>query len=50
MIDALPFLDPAGVESCHRDHLRGAENSFVPYTLLSFLEMPVTDRVAAEHR
>lgn len=44
-VKALPFLDWEGVLDCFEAHERGADRSFSLYRLLTFLEMPVTDRV-----
>ncbi|AUV82571.1 asparagine synthase [Salinigranum rubrum] len=49
-IDSLPFLDRDGAWRSYQAHLEGADNSFELYTLLSFLEMPVVERVAGETR
>lgn len=49
-IAALPFLDVDGVRACHRDHLDGADNWRSLYTLVTLLETPVAERVAAESR
>ncbi|MFC6940602.1 hypothetical protein ACFQE8_11605 [Salinirubellus sp. GCM10025818] len=46
----LPFLGRAGVERCYRDHLARAENQFELYTLLSFLYVPVVERMSANDR
>jgi asparagine synthase (glutamine-hydrolysing) len=48
LVESLPFLDWDGVNQCYRDHCDGADNTFVLYTLLSFLRMPATTRVAGE--
>jgi asparagine synthase (glutamine-hydrolysing) len=45
VIESLPFLDREGLKRCYEDHCAGADNTFVLYTLLSFLRMPTTDRV-----
>lgn len=46
VVRQLPFLDPDGIEECYREHLDGTGNHFELYTLLTFLQMPVTERVA----
>jgi asparagine synthase (glutamine-hydrolysing) len=46
LIDSLPFLDSDAIWQTYRDHLDGADNSFELYTLLSFLEMPIVERMA----
>jgi asparagine synthase (glutamine-hydrolysing) len=48
LVESLPFLDWDGVTRCYRDHCAGADNTFVLYTLLSFLRMPATTRMAGE--
>lgn len=48
LIDALPFLDRDGVHRCYRDHQNGANNHYELYTLLSFLEMPVVERLTED--
>lgn len=45
-VESLPFLSADGVDRCYRAHLDGADNAFELYTLLSFLNMPVVDRLA----
>lgn len=45
LIDRLPFLDEEGVRECYRQHLDGANRAGELFTLLTFLEMPVTERV-----
>jgi asparagine synthase (glutamine-hydrolysing) len=47
LMDALPFLDREGARRCYEDHLDGADNHFELYTLLSFLHMPVVERMVA---
>jgi asparagine synthase (glutamine-hydrolysing) len=49
-IESLPFLDRDGAWRSYQAHLGGADNSFELYTLLSFLEMPVVERIARETR
>lgn len=46
-IRALPFLDMDGVEATYRTHLDGEDRTAELYTLVTFLEMPVTKTVAA---
>jgi asparagine synthase (glutamine-hydrolysing) len=46
-IEALSFLDWGGVLECYREHLAGVDNTIVLYTLLTLLEMPVTERIVA---
>ncbi|MEF8801848.1 MAG: asparagine synthase-related protein [Halolamina sp.] len=48
LIDTLPFLDREGARRCYEDHLDGADNHFELYTLLSFLYMPVVERMVAD--
>jgi asparagine synthase (glutamine-hydrolysing) len=50
LIDGLQFLDREGAWRSYRNHLEGADNSFELYTLLSFLEMPVVERMVREGR
>ncbi|WP_433632079.1 asparagine synthase-related protein [Halomicrococcus sp. NG-SE-24] len=44
LVEALPSLDWDGVRRCYRDHLDGADNTVELYTLLTLLEMPVTEQ------
>lgn len=46
LLDALPFLDREAAHECYRAHLDG--ESYAPhlYSLVTFLEMPVTERIA----
>jgi len=46
LIESLPFLDADAVDETYRDHLDGADNWLPLYTLVTFLEMPTTARVA----
>jgi asparagine synthase (glutamine-hydrolysing) len=48
LIDRLPFLDEAGIRRCYREHLDGANNADELFTLLTFLRMPVTERVVGD--
>jgi asparagine synthase (glutamine-hydrolysing) len=48
LLDQFPFLDCDGVETCYRDHLDGANNTNELYTLMTFLELPVTEHVATD--
>jgi len=43
----LPFLDWEGALRCLRAHHRGEDHSRELYTLLTFLEMPLTKRIAS---
>jgi asparagine synthase (glutamine-hydrolysing) len=45
LIRRLPFLDEAAIRECHREHLAGANRMPELYTLLTFLHMPVTERI-----
>ncbi len=47
LIRRLPFLDEAAIRECYRDHLDGANNTPELYALLTFLRMPVVERVVA---
>jgi asparagine synthase (glutamine-hydrolysing) len=47
ILDALPFLSREGAERCYQEQLNGGDNHFELYTLLSFLEMPVVEQLAA---
>lgn len=49
LIRSLPFLDWEGVVACYQDHLDGADNAKLLYRLVTFLEAPVTRRIAASH-
>ncbi|GAA0239553.1 asparagine synthase-related protein [Haladaptatus pallidirubidus] len=44
-IRALPFLSWEGVNECYEAHLAGEERMSSLYTLVTFLEMPVVDRL-----
>lgn len=44
-LSALPFLDHEAVWECYHDHLDGADNTPILYSLLTFLQMDVTDAV-----
>jgi len=46
VIKQLPFLNWEGAIECYREHLAGADKTVELYTLLSFLRMPITHRVA----
>jgi asparagine synthase (glutamine-hydrolysing) len=48
LIRRLPFLDEEAIRECYREHLDGADNSAELFTLLTFLEMPVTERVVGD--
>jgi len=48
LIRRLPFLDEAAIRELHREHLEGANNMSELYTLLTFLHMPVTERIVGE--
>jgi asparagine synthase (glutamine-hydrolysing) len=50
LIAALPFLDGDAVDRCYREHLAGENNWRDLYALATFLETPLAERVAAEHR
>jgi asparagine synthase (glutamine-hydrolysing) len=41
----LPFTDYEGALECYRAHLRGQDTSTVLYSLLTFLEMPLTEEI-----
>ncbi len=45
----LPFLDLEGVWECYHEHLDGADNTPILYSLLTFLRMDVTDAVSDAH-
>ncbi|MFC6723949.1 asparagine synthase-related protein [Halobium palmae] len=47
VLESLPFLDREGARECYEDHLRGADSGLELFVLASFLEMPVTERIAA---
>lgn len=47
-VDALPLLDRDGVETTYRRHLDGENRTAELFTLLTLLEMPVTEAVAGE--
>lgn len=49
LIRRLPFLDWEGVTECYREHLAGANNTRELSTLVTFLRMPVTERIASAH-
>lgn len=49
-IRALPFLDLDGVRECYREHRQGADHEQELYTLVTFLEMPLTQRIARDTR
>ncbi|WP_227377279.1 asparagine synthase-related protein [Haladaptatus halobius] len=44
-VEKLPFLEWDGVKRCYGDHLDGEDNTVELYTLLTLLEMPVTERL-----
>lgn len=48
LVARLPFLSRSGVEECYRNHLAGADNTTELYTLLTLLELPVTEYLASE--
>jgi asparagine synthase (glutamine-hydrolysing) len=48
LMDALPFLDREGARRCYEAHLDGEDNHFELYTLLSFLHMPVVERMVTD--
>ncbi|WP_312911151.1 asparagine synthase-related protein [Natronosalvus caseinilyticus] len=48
LIRALPFLSWEKVNECYEAHLLGENNVSALYTLITFLEMPVTKRVAKQ--
>ena len=50
LIRRLPFLDREGIDECYREHLDGKNRTEELFTLLTFLEMPVTERLAGESR
>ncbi|MFB6130591.1 MAG: asparagine synthase-related protein [Salinigranum sp.] len=43
LIRRLPFLDYEGAEEAYRAHLAGEDNHTILYSLLTLLEMPVTE-------
>lgn len=45
LIRSLPFLDYEGAERTYRNHLDGEDNTIALYSLLTFLEMPLTDAI-----
>lgn len=45
VLDNLPFLDTEGVWQCYHEHLDGADNTPILYSLLTLLQMDVTDAV-----
>lgn len=47
LIEALPFLDADGVETCYQRHLDGEHNLAALYSLVTFLKMPVVRQVCA---
>jgi asparagine synthase (glutamine-hydrolysing) len=49
LIRRLPFLDWEAANECYREHLAGANNTRELATLVTFLRMPVTERVAAAY-
>ncbi|MDL5360428.1 asparagine synthase-related protein [Halalkalicoccus sp. NIPERK01] len=50
LIRALPFLSWEGVNECYQAHLDGADNLAALYTLVTFLRMPLTRRLAQAER
>lgn len=46
LIRSLPFLDWEDVVACHQDHLDGANHTRLLYKLVTFLEAPITRRIA----
>ncbi|QLG28560.1 asparagine synthase [Halorarum halophilum] len=46
LLDALPFLDGDGAMECYREHLDGENYAPQLYSLVTFLEMPVTELIA----
>lgn len=48
LIRSLPFMSWAGVNECYQDHLDGEDNLAALYTLVTFLRMPVTRRIAGD--
>lgn len=45
-IRSMPFLSWPGVNECDDEHVNGANNMAALYTLVTFLEMPLTHRLA----
>jgi asparagine synthase (glutamine-hydrolysing) len=43
LLEGLPFLDYDGALESYRNHVRGADESTVLYSLLTFLNMPITE-------
>ncbi len=50
LIRSLPFLSWEGVNECYQGHLDGEDNLAALYTLVTFLRMPVTRRLARGER
>jgi asparagine synthase (glutamine-hydrolysing) len=48
LIDRLPFLDFDGAIECYHQHMNETNNATLLYSLLTLLEMPVTERIAGE--
>jgi asparagine synthase (glutamine-hydrolysing) len=47
-IRSLPFLDWDGVRTCYDAHLAGEDHTTALYMLVTFLEMPLTKRLARQ--
>lgn len=45
LLQDLPILDNDGAWECYHEHLDGTDNTPVLYTLLTFLQMPITEQV-----
>lgn len=45
LLSDLPFLDADGAWQCYHDHLNETDNTTILYSLLTFLQMRVTDAV-----
>lgn len=45
LIRALPFLTWSGINECYQAHLNGENNLAALYTLATFLQMPVVQRI-----
>lgn len=50
LIQALPFLDADGIETCYQRHLEGEHNLAALYSLVTFLKMPVVRQVCSEQQ
>jgi asparagine synthase (glutamine-hydrolysing) len=48
LIETLPFLDGEEIQECCRDHLGGSDHWRPLYALVTLLETPIAERIAAE--